>query len=143
MKPLLLIAEGDAELREAYLKTLAAHSYDVETAADGLECVEKLRRLMPEVLLLDRDLRWGGSDGVLAWLREQCALARASVILTAMACHPAEVPKHLRSPVVKLLPKPFALTALLESVGAAVADNKREEQFYLNRTATCSELFIG
>jgi DNA-binding NtrC family response regulator len=141
MRPLLLVAEGDAELREAYRKALAMHSYHVETAADGLECLEKLRRLMPEVL--DRDLRWGGGDGVLAWLREQCALARALVVLTATAGCPADVPEPVQPPVVKLLPKPFTLAALLESVGAAVAESKREEQFYLNRTAPCSELFIG
>jgi DNA-binding response OmpR family regulator len=139
MRPLLLVAEGDAELREAYREALARHSYNVETAADGLECLEKLRLLMPEVLVLDRDLRWGGGDGVLAWLREQCALARAAVVLTATV----DVPEHVHPPVVKLLPKPFTLTALLESVRAAVADNKREGQFYLSRTAACSELFIG
>src|SRR5262245_18589590 len=101
MRPLLLVAEGDAELREAYREALARHSYNVETAADGLECLEKLRQLMPEVLVLDRDLRWGGGDGVLAWLREQCALARASVVLTATV----DVPEHVHPPVVKLLPK--------------------------------------
>ena len=143
MKPLLLVAEGDAELREMYRRALATHRYDVETAADGLECLEKLRRLMPEVLVLDRDLRWGGGDGVLAWLREQCALTRASVVLTATAGRPAEVPKHTQPHVVKFLPKPFTLTALLESVGAAVAENKQEERFYLGRVAVCSELFLG
>jgi two-component system response regulator AtoC len=143
MRPLLLIAEGDAELREVYREALATHSYHVETAADGLECLEKLRRLMPEVLVLDQDLRWGGGDGVLAWLREQCSLARASVVLTAWADCPVDLPEHVQAPVVKLLPKPFTLAALLQSVRAAVAENKREEQFYLNRTAPCSELFIG
>jgi DNA-binding NtrC family response regulator len=143
MRPLLLVAEGDAELREVYREALARHSYHVETAADGLECLEKLRQLMPEVLVLDRDLRWGGGDGVLALLREQSALARASVVLTATGCCPADVPEHIQTPVVKLLPKPFTLKALLESVGAALAENRREEQFYLNRAVECPEVFLG
>jgi hypothetical protein len=63
--------------------------------------------------------------------------------LTATADCPADVPEHVQPPVVKLLPKPFTLAALLESVRAAVAESKHEEQFYLNRTAACSELFIG
>jgi DNA-binding response OmpR family regulator len=143
MNPMLLVAEGDPELREDYQRYLARCGYAVESAADGLECLDKLRRLMPAVLVLDRELRWGGGDGVLAWLREQDAFARASVVLTATAAAPADAYALVRRPVIKFLPKPFTLTALLESVRAAVVDNSREEQFYLNRQSACPELFIG
>jgi DNA-binding response OmpR family regulator len=143
MKPLLVIAEGDRELREVYRRFLAERGYDVATAADGLECLEKLRRLMPAVLVLDRELCWGGGDGVLAWLREQCAMPRVAVVLTATAGCPPEVVGDLRRPVVQLLPKPFPLTALLESVQAAVAEHRREEWSNRNGAAACSELFIG
>jgi CheY-like chemotaxis protein len=131
MKPTLLVAEGDSELRDIYGEFLAG-SYDVQTAADGLDCIEKLRRLMPTVLVLDRELRWGGGDGVLAWMREQDALGRASVVLTATAGL-VDGGSLRRAPVVKFLTKPFTLMALLESVNAAAAGNSQEEQFYLNR----------
>jgi two-component system response regulator AtoC len=143
MSPLLLIAEGDAELRTACQQFLARRRYDVETAADGLECLEKLRRLRPPVLVLDRELRWGGGDGVLAWLREPGAPAGVSVVLTATAGDPPAVLGDLRPPVVELLPKPFALTALLQSVRAVLADKRRETAFEWERTALRSEYFIG
>ena len=54
MKPTLLIAQSDAELRDAYRRFLTGRGYDVETAADGLDCLEKLRRVAPAVLVLDR-----------------------------------------------------------------------------------------
>jgi two-component system response regulator AtoC len=127
MKPILLVAEEDAELRQIYARYLTGRGYRVETAADGLECLEKLRRLMPAVLVLDRQLCWGGADGVLAWLREQNARAGVSVVLTAMAGRPADGLSDIQPPVVKLLPKPFALTALLECVRAAAADHSRRE----------------
>jgi CheY-like chemotaxis protein len=139
MRPLLLVAEGDAESCEVYREFLAAHHYGVETAADGLECLEKLRRLVPAVLVLDRQLRWGGGDGVLAWLREQRAAAGVPVVLTAAADGPADVADDLGPPVVKLLPKPFPLTALLESVRTAVAERAVQR----GSRAACSELFIG
>jgi DNA-binding response OmpR family regulator len=85
MKPTLLFAESDAELRDAYRQFLTGRGYDGETAADGLDCLEKLRRVTPAVLVLDRGLRWGGADGVLAWLREQSATSEVSVVLTATA----------------------------------------------------------
>jgi DNA-binding NtrC family response regulator len=139
----LLIAEGDGELREVYRRFLAERSYDVETAADGLECLGKLRRLMPAVLVLDRELHWGGGDGVLAWLREQGVTTGVSVVLTATAGSYPDVLGDMRPPVVRFLPKPFALAALLESVRAAVAESRREKRFNLNRAAAYPELFFG
>jgi DNA-binding response OmpR family regulator len=123
----LLLAEGDTELREVYRGFLAASGYSVETAADGLECLAKVRRLTPVLLVLDRDLHWGGGDGVLAWLREQGITAGVPVVLTATGgCGPADG-NDLRPPIVKVLPKPFALAALLNSVRAAVADHRQAE----------------
>jgi DNA-binding response OmpR family regulator len=127
MKPLLLVAEGDPELCEMYWKFLAQRGFEVETATHGLECLEKLRRRMPAVLVLDRELRWGGADGVLAWLREQRPTARISVVLMASAGCSSEVSGDIRPPVVRLLARPFALTALLVSVRAALAENRRED----------------
>jgi DNA-binding NtrC family response regulator len=143
MKPMLLIADNDPELREIYQRFLFRHGYVVETAADGLECVEKLRWLMPEVLVLGLELQCGGGDGVLAWLREQPGLARASVVLTATAACPADAFGLVRPPVVTFLPKPFKLTALLESVRDALAESQRDERYYLNRSSACPELHIG
>jgi two-component system response regulator AtoC len=143
MKPSLLIAEGDTELRELYGKFLAERSYNVATAADGLECLEKLRRLRPEVLVLDRDLRWGGGDGVLACLREGGAVSSVAVVLTTTAGPLPDVVEDIEPPVVRFLHKPFPLMTLLETVRAAVARKGAAGPFHLDRGPTCSELFIG
>jgi DNA-binding response OmpR family regulator len=143
MKPTLLIAESDAELRDAYRRFLAARGYDVETAADGLDCLEKLRRLAPAVCVLDRELPWGGADGVLALLREERATPGVAVVLTATAGHPADAAADVKPPVVQVLPKPFMLTALLESVRGLMARRGREEPFHANHASTSPEYFIG
>jgi DNA-binding response OmpR family regulator len=126
MKPTLLIAESDAELRDAYRRFLTGRGYDLETAADGLDCLEKLRRVTPAVLVLDRGLRWGGADGVLAWLREERAASGIAVMLTSTASYPPDTAGDIEPPVVGLLPKPFVLTALLESVRVLMARTRRE-----------------
>jgi DNA-binding NtrC family response regulator len=143
MKPILLIAEGDAELCDLYRRFLGAHGYEVETASNGLDCLGKLRRVRPAALVLDLELRWGGGDGVLAWLREESAMSGVAVVLTATAGSLPNLAAAVRPPVVRFLPKPFALTALLETVRAAVANKGRAEPCKLNRAAACSELFIG
>ena len=71
MKQTMLIADGDAELCDHYRNFATEHGYDVETSSDGLDCVRKLRQVTPTVLVLDMELRWGGGDGVLGWLREE------------------------------------------------------------------------
>src|SRR5262249_15709350 len=141
MKPTLLIAESDPELNHSYWRFLSRHGHEVENASDGLECLEQLCRLIPSVLVLDWELRWGGGDGVLAWLREENA-AEVPVILMATAGSSPAV-ADLRPPVVLFLPKPFALAALLESVPAAVAAKGGDELFNVDGAAVRPDVFIG
>jgi DNA-binding response OmpR family regulator len=143
MNQTLLIAEGDAELCDAYRRFFARQGYDVETASDGLDCVEKLRRVTPAVLVLDLEVRWGGADGVLAWLREEGAKSRVPVVLTTTAGYAPHVAVVTEPPVVGYLRKPCALSALLESVRSAVARAGRREPSNPNHVAVYSELFIG
>ncbi len=117
----ILIAHGDAELRDVYRGFLAERGYEVETASDGLDCVTKVRQVSPAVLVLDPGLLCGGGDGVLAWLREQSPAPRTSVLLTATAADPPDMAEVKTPPVVDYLPRPFALTGLLERIRSAVA----------------------
>jgi DNA-binding response OmpR family regulator len=143
MKPTLLIAESDAELCDVYQRYLTERGYAVETASDGLACLERLRRGMPAVAVLDVQLRWGGADGVLAWLRAERAESEVPVILTATAGDPRHSAPGIEPPVVQLLPKPFALTALLETVQAVMGQRRNGGPFNGGRVSAGSELFIG
>jgi DNA-binding response OmpR family regulator len=138
LKPILLIADGDVELCDLFQGFLSRQGYDVETASDGLDCLEKLRRVRPAALVLERDLRWGGGDGVLAWLREENTGSRVAVVLTAMAGPRGDVGRGSLPPGVSFLPKPFTPAALLETVRDAVA--RRGQELGLD---ACSELCIG
>jgi DNA-binding response OmpR family regulator len=120
MNQTLLIAGGDAELCNAYLRFFACQGFDLGTASDGLDCVEKLRRATPAVLVLALELRWGGGDGVLAWLREQRAEPGVPVIRTYTAGNPPHLAAFTEPPGLDHLCKPFELTALLERVRSAV-----------------------
>jgi DNA-binding NtrC family response regulator len=137
MKNPLLIADEDAELCEDYRRFFTQCGYNVETASDGLDCLGKLRAMKPAVLVLDLSLRWGGGDGVLAWLREGRAASATAVVLTATADSTPMFPDDIEPPVIKFLPKPFKLATLLECVRAAAARLRGPHQ------VACSELFIG
>jgi two-component system response regulator AtoC len=125
----VLIAEGDGELCAIYKKFLTERGYRVETARDGLDCLANLRRTTPAAVVLDLELRWGGGDGVLAWLREQQALAQLPVVLTATAGSTLAATDAIVPPVVQILPKPFTLMTLLDSVRAAIASTRPADRF--------------
>jgi len=143
MKQTLLIADGDAELCDLYRRFFTEGGYEVETSSDGLSCLRKLRQRAPVVLVLDLELRWGGGDGVLAWLREESPTHGIPVILTATAGYAQDFAECSAPPVMDYLPKPFALNALLESVRSAVAKQGEKEPSNLNRVPAYPELFIG
>ncbi len=124
MNQTLLIGDGDTELCKLYRLFFATYGYEVEIARDGLECLEKLRRLKPLALVLDLELKWGGSDGLLAWLREEKIAPPIPVILTATAGYLQDLAEFVEPPIVDYLSKPFPLTFLLELVRSAVAVNK-------------------
>jgi len=138
MKPTLLIADGDAELCDFYQKFITQRGYEVETASDGLDCLAKLRRATPAALVLDMELRWGGGDGVLEWLREEKATAGVAVIITATAAQPLDASEMIAPPVIGCLLKPFTLPALLERVRFAVAKGQEAR-----RIPGVPELYFG
>jgi DNA-binding NtrC family response regulator len=138
---LLLLAESDAELREVYGGFLRNLGYEVVIAEHGLSCVEHLRQSVPEALVLDMDLVWGGGDGVLDWIRGNEGSCDVPVILTSAVDRRPRIADDAMPFVVGFLAKPFALTALRESVRAAIAKNRRQPNS-LRQPSGHSELYI-
>ena len=79
----VLIANRDRFLLESYSRHLRERGAIVSTATTGLECVQLLRELVPDVLVLEPNLLWGGGDGVLALIAEESHLRPAVVIVLA------------------------------------------------------------
>lgn len=141
MSHTLLIANGDPTLCYLYGRFLAERGYIVESSPDGLDCMEKLRRIEPSAVVLDADLPWGGGDGVVAWLREQRPTHEIPVIMIGAGGNRTESAEFVEPPVVAHLPKPLGLMALLVNVRAAVAIKEPVEA--TNSSPVYSELFIG
>jgi DNA-binding response OmpR family regulator len=116
MKPHLLIAESDPKVADLFHLFLTRQGFDVEVAAGGLECLEKLRRFPPDILIMSNDLPWGGSDGVLALMREEMDIPKVPVVLMGTDGASRQYASSAAAPVVQYLEKPFSLARLLDIV---------------------------
>ena len=105
--PTVLIAEADRDLRDAYVLFLAGLGFEIDTAADGLECLSKLHRFLPDVLILDVELLWGGGEGVRATLGDETQLRRKRIVLTSAVASPHVVQSLAFLLGIRALRKPF------------------------------------
>ena len=71
LKRCLLVANADNAMSGLYNHYFSSVGYRVETVSDGLACLDRIRQGLPDMLLLDQQLPWGGGEGVLACLREE------------------------------------------------------------------------
>jgi CheY-like chemotaxis protein len=70
MTPRILIADQDQQWLERTERFLSNCGYEVVIASDGLECLGKLRELTTDLLVLEREMPWGGGDGVIDLIRQ-------------------------------------------------------------------------
>ena len=114
----LLVADSDTFVRDRCRSYFGNLGYQVDVAADGLECLNALDCVPPDVLVLEQELLWGGGEGVLACLREDHYRWPETVIVTSNdpTCG---LLRRLEPPVKAVLKKPFSLAALFETVRRA------------------------
>jgi DNA-binding response OmpR family regulator len=130
MSPRFLIADRDPTVREECRRYLAARGYEVDVAADGLQCIALLRATSPTVLVLDPEILGGGGDGVLDWLCDEAPLAPFTVLLiNGQAC--GRIPERLHSMVAGRLERPRGLRELVQFV------NRLEDEAWRIRDAGC------
>ena len=125
MKAKVLIAGSDSQLCDVYQKFLRECGFEADIAHDALDCIRKLQQRTPAAVVLDRQILWGGSDGVLCWLREERPLSQIPVIVTATGDKPNGGDQDEKPPVIKVLAKQSDLAGLLESVAAAVTASRQ------------------
>jgi response regulator RpfG family c-di-GMP phosphodiesterase len=75
------MADPDASLPAAYREPLLREGFELVTAVNGLECIARLRECVPDVLVLEPRMSWGGGDGVLAIMGEVPQLATVPVMV--------------------------------------------------------------
>lgn len=124
MKRKVLVVDDDSSIREALSKVLHTEDYEVVSAADGQEAIEKFGQEKIDLLLLDLGLPVKDGWGMLQWLSrinpllpiiiitgryEQRELAEIAKV-DALMEKPLDVPRLLQT-VRELMDEPMELRA--------------------------------
>jgi DNA-binding response OmpR family regulator len=106
----ILVVEDDIALQDLLRFALETEGYDVESADDGLNALQKVRCARPDLVILDLNMpRMGGEDFLYAWRTGVEAPGVPVIVITAgsQAIRPQDLG------VAAFLPKPFHVDELL------------------------------
>ena len=81
MRPFVLIGSSSPYRESRYGLILERHGFDVYVVQGGVECINVLRKGLPNVMLLECSLLWGGVEGVLEIRSEDPVLNSIPVVL--------------------------------------------------------------
>jgi two-component system response regulator MprA len=111
--PVVLVVDDDARVREAIQWALEDEGFLIETAADGLQAVERAIARRPDIVLLDLTLP--GLDGYRVARALRAAHGRELPIL-AMTADGQAASKAARAGAYAFMRKPFELADLLLTI---------------------------
>lgn len=109
----VLIADGDEVFLSVAQRYLSDYGHQVHTATNGLETVASLRQDLPDVVVINQDLRWGGSDGVQSLMSQVPIWSDIPVVLTVNEGLQDKSRLSIGPSVVARIIKPFRPSYLL------------------------------
>ena len=116
MKNLIMLVDDEPNLRELLRQMLELGGFDVVEAEDGLEALEKLEMVAPDVMILD--VMMPNLDGVslCKQLRAGTAFASLPIIMVSGKTQHKAVQEGLAAGANQYLCKPITVQELLQSV---------------------------
>jgi len=114
----VLIADCDSEFLEIAKRFMNQCGHEALVASNGLECIACLRGCLPDVVVLDCELLWGGSDGVCELMNGDPTLAAIPVILITDETLDSKTDAGAGLRVVDQVEKPYSLRQLIGRIHA-------------------------
>lgn len=116
----VLVVEDDPAIRRLVMRVLQRHGYAVDAASDGLEAVLKLGLVEYDVIVLD--LMMPHLDGFT--FLDTFAVndpSRLRKVIVTSAASPAVIRERMEREPFQLLPKPFDISQLVDTVRDCIA----------------------
>ncbi|HEU4523353.1 MAG TPA: response regulator [Thermoanaerobaculia bacterium] len=128
----ILVVDDDDAIRAMVERVLKREKFDVDSARDGFEAIEKLSRNDYATVLLDLMMPRVDGHGVLRYLEAERSAPKPWVIVMSANLQSAADATQSR-PVYRVLPKPFDIRDLIAYVrdlsnAARESQARRDEQ---------------
>jgi CheY-like chemotaxis protein len=129
MAATLLVCGSESPSRDKLERFFSQCGFRVRTAHDGLDCLEKVRLLQPEVLVADVDTPWDVADEVMTFLHQDGFGSETPFVFVVGDATPRILARLTGVPEASCFQKPLQMERLLDRVGLAFAqvDLRRKE----------------
>lgn len=124
----LLVVEDDPDLRQLVLYTFEDEGYEVSTAANGIEALERVETEHPDVVLLDINMPLMDGATLAAELKRLPHTKDVALVAISAATN---LRSHADMPVDSWIVKPFDMAQLLTVIDI-LAERQRSAREQLN-----------
>lgn len=122
-KAKIIVVDDDLDICELLDMKLRQSDYDVHTAQSGVQALEMMRNLQPQLVILDIMMPAMSGMDVLRQMRSEAAIADIPVILMTSKRQEQDVNTGFALGVVDYIIKPFNLRDLVVQVGIVILGN--------------------
>ena len=132
----ILVADDDPSILRLVTAILRRSHYDVDTAVNGREALEKIERARYDVVMLD--LMMPELSGIAALARLQVRDPRPKFVIIMSAASSTVLAAAAGPNVFAALRKPFEIDELLATVRECIAAGDPSADFALDRKLDCA-----
>lgn len=120
----ILVVDDEPDYVATIQCRLEWSQYEVITANNGQEAIEKAINERPDLVLLDTSMPVMNGHEVLEHFKQHQGLKDIPVIMVTALCEPHDISKALSFGVVDYVAKPFDFTELVEKIANALEKKK-------------------
>ena len=114
----ILIVDDDVGVCQTLADILEAKGYQVDTAADGFQAIEKVRKAAYDVALMD--IKMPGMNGVETYKKMKRSELKTKVIMITAYALEELIREAYKEGVVGVMHKPLEIDSLIKSIDDAI-----------------------
>jgi len=108
----VLVVEDDIDLNEIYKEILELHEFDVQTAFNGSEAIEKFKQTNPSLVIMDGDMPVLNGYEAFKQIKEIDKNANV-VIVSRFSEFEAKSQEAMKQGLIKVISKPLGVDELI------------------------------
>jgi chemosensory pili system protein ChpA (sensor histidine kinase/response regulator) len=126
VRPLVMVVDDSITMRKVTSRVLERHEYEVSTAKDGVDAVEKLHERVPDLMLLDIEMPRMDGYELATLMKADPRLSGVPIIMITSRSGDKHRQRALDIGVERYLGKPYQEADLLAQIGEVLEQHAPE-----------------